>query len=59
MKHKPTTYAYEVMKKWGVRSWETYDVVVNWISVGSLLAIASINKLPSISHDFKLGFKPI
>ena len=44
------------MQKWGVKSWKTYAPVANWIILGSLLAIASIQKLTSISIEFVLAF---
>ena len=34
----------------------TYEPVVNWISVRSLLSIASINKLPSRSIKLVIEF---
>ena len=42
------------MQQWGVNYWERYDPVVNWISVISLLKIASIHGLPRISIYFLL-----
>ena len=44
------------MKQWGVNYWETYIPVVNWISLGSLLAIASIHELQIRSIEFALDF---
>ena len=44
------------MKQWGVHQWENCSRVVNWISLKSLLAIASINELTCISIDFVLDF---
>ena len=44
------------MQQWGVEYWETYDPVVNWISVRSLLAIASIHEFLIVSIDFVLTF---
>ena len=43
------------MQQWGVNYWETYAPVVNWISVSSLLAIASMHELPSRSIYFVLA----
>ena len=56
MKHQARIFAHGVMQQWGVNYWETYDPVVNWISVSSLLAIESIHELPSRSIDFLLTF---
>ncbi len=44
------------MQKWGVNYWETYVLGVNWISVRTLLAIATVHDLPSHSIDFVLAF---
>ena len=44
------------MQQWVLNYWETYSPVVNWISVRSLLAIASIHGLTSIKIDFVLSF---
>ena len=44
------------MQQWVVNYWETYAPVVNWISVSSLLAIASIHEFPSRSIDFVISF---
>ena len=52
MKHKYRICAYQVVKQWGVTYWETYALVANRISVMSLLDIASINELESISIEY-------
>ena len=44
------------MQQWGVNYWETYYPVENLISVKSLLSIASIHELPSVSIDFVSDF---
>ena len=44
------------MKKWGINYWDTYDPVVNWISVQSLIAITKIHNMRSWSIDFVLAF---
>ena len=44
------------MQQWVLNYWETYSPVVNWISVRSLLAIASIHGSTSIKIDFVLSF---
>ena len=56
MKHKAILYSYGGMLKWGVDYWETYNQVVNWISVSSLLAIASIHEFTRRSIDCVLTF---
>ncbi len=57
MKHKARLCAHGGMqKKWGVNYWETYSPVVNWISVRTVLAIATIHDLPSFSIDFVLAY---
>ena len=44
------------MQKCGVNYWKNYAPVVNWISVGSLLTIASKHELKSRSIDFVISF---
>ena len=44
------------MQKWVFNYWETYDPVVNWIIVRSLLAIEIIHELPRIPIGFVLSF---
>ena len=56
MKHKSRLFPHGGMKQWGVTYWETYDPVVNWISVRSLLVIASRHELTSRSIEFVLPF---
>ena len=58
VKHKARLCAHGVMQQWVVTYWETYDPVINWISVRSLLDIASIHEFPSRSIDFILAFPP-
>eukprot|EP00957_Ditylum_brightwellii_P148690 11320339-Ditylum_brightwellii.AAC.1 len=52
MKHKACLCAHGGMQRWGVYFWETYSPVVNWTTVRTLLAIASIHNLPSKCIDF-------
>ena len=56
MKQKSIICARGGTSKWGVNSWETYAPVVDWISVRSLLAIASVYGFPSRSIEFLLAF---
>ena len=56
IKHKYRLCEHGRMKQWLVNQQETYYLVVNWISVRSLLAIASIHEFPIISIDFLLSF---
>ena len=56
MKHKYILCTHGVIKQWEVNYWETYATVVNWRSVRSLLAIASIHEFPSRSIVFVLDF---
>ena len=56
MKQKSIICARGGTSKWGVNSWETYAPVVDWISVRSLLAIASVYEFPSRSIEFLLAF---
>ena len=56
MKHKAILCAHGGMQQWSVNYWGNYAQVVNWISLTSLLAIESTNKLPSRSIDFVLAF---
>ena len=56
MKHRSRLCAHGGIKQWGVNYWETYDPVLNWISVSSLIAIASIDEFPRRSIDFVFAF---
>jgi hypothetical protein len=55
-KHKTHLCAHGGMQMWGQNNWETYTPVVNWASVGLILAIAKIHGLSSKSIDFVLAF---
>lgn len=55
-KHKVRLCAHGGMQQWGVKYWETYSPVVNWISVHLLLSIAIMNDLPTTAIDFVLAF---
>ena len=56
MKDEYILYSHGGMQQLIVNYWETYDPVVNWIIVRSLLAIASIHEFPIRSIDFVLAF---
>ena len=56
MKHKARLCAHGGIEQYGVNYWETYDLVIHCISVRSLLYIAIIHELSSISNDFLLAF---
>lgn len=56
MKHRTCLCVRGGMQQWGVNYWETYAPVVNWISVQTLLAIASIHQLETRLVDFLLAF---
>ena len=56
IKHKAILCSNGVIKQWIVNYWQTYDPVVNWIILKSLLAIENIHPLPSRSIDFALAF---
>ena len=43
------------MQQWGVNYWETYDPVVNWISVRFLLILSELAGLESRKIDFILA----
>ena len=43
MKHKYMLCVHGEIQKWGVKYWENYAPVLNWISVRSLLDIESIH----------------
>ena len=55
-KQKYRLCAHGGIQQWLVNCWEAYYPVVNWISVRSLLDIASIPKCPSRSIEFLLTF---
>ena len=56
IKHKYKLCAHRLMQQWEVNYLENYAPVVNWISVSSLLDIASIHEFPIISIDFVIFF---
>ena len=56
MKYKARLCAHGGMQRLGVKYWETYVPVVNWISVRTLLAVAKIHGLSSQSIDFVIAF---
>ena len=55
-KYKARLNAHGGMQRWGMDYWETYDPVVNWISVRLILAISMIHRLETKSIDFVLAF---
>eukprot|EP00957_Ditylum_brightwellii_P150072 11429070-Ditylum_brightwellii.AAC.1 len=56
LKHKARLCTHSGMQQWGVNSWETYSPVVNWITVCTLMPIASIHGPPTKCFDFVLAF---
>eukprot|EP00957_Ditylum_brightwellii_P103456 7883200-Ditylum_brightwellii.AAC.1 len=56
MKHKARLCAHGGMQQWGINFWETYSPVVNWITVKTLLAVATIHELLTECIDFVLAF---
>ena len=44
------------MQQWGFNYWETYALVVNWINVRSISAIASIHEYLGRSIEFVISF---
>ena len=51
MKHKDRICTHGAMQQWVFNYWETYAPVKNWISLMSLLYIASIYEFSRISID--------
>ena len=56
MKHKARLFTHGETQKLGLKYWETYAQVINWISVRSILAIASIQGLTSRPTEFLIDF---
>ena len=56
MWQKSRLCSHGLMQQWGFNSWETYAPVLNWISVRSLLYIASMHEFSRRSIDFLLAF---
>ena len=56
MKHKYRLCEHVGIKKWGVKYWRTYALVVNWIRVRSILYISSKHEAPNISIDLLITF---
>ena len=55
-KHKSRLCAHGGMQTWGENYWETYDPVVHWLSVRTLLIVSMLNDLEARSIDFTLAF---
>ena len=56
MKYKARLCAHGGQQKLGVNYWDTYSLVVNWISVRLLLIFCCVLGLESQSIDFVLAF---
>ena len=56
MKYKARLCAHGGMQRWGVNYWETYALLVKWISVWTLLSVAKTHGLSRQSIDFLLAF---
>ena len=56
IKHKYILCSHVGIRQWGVDYWETYYLVVNWISISSLLSMLIIHEFPRISIDSVLAF---
>ena len=54
--YKAQLCAHGGMQKWGVKYWETFSLVVNWMSVRLILILAIIHDLPARAIDFVLAF---
>ena len=55
-KHKARLCAHGGQQQWGVNYWETYALVVNWISVWFLLVISELAGLKTQVLNFVLAF---
>ena len=44
------------MQQWGIHYWETFDSVVNWLSVRLIVIILLMENLPMHAIDFVLAF---
>ena len=55
-KYKARLNAHGGMQRWGVDYWETYALVINWISVRLLLILTVLHRLETKSIDFVLAF---
>ena len=55
-KHKARLCAHGGKKQWGIKYWETYAPVVNWVSVRFLLIIYQLAGLETQALDFVLEF---
>ena len=55
-KHKARLCVHGGQKQWGINYWETYDPVVNWVSVKFLLIISQLAGLKTQALDFVSAF---
>ena len=55
-KHKARLCAYGIQQQWGIKYWETYALVVNWVSVIFLLIVYQLAVLETQALDFVLAF---
>eukprot|EP00957_Ditylum_brightwellii_P193397 14725772-Ditylum_brightwellii.AAC.1 len=56
MKHKVRLCAHGGMQQWGLDCWETFSLLIMWITVRTLLTIDPIHNLPTQCIDFVLAF---
>ena len=56
LKHKARLCAHVGMQKGGVKYWDTYSPVVNWMSVGAILTLSILRELQTKSVDFFLAY---
>ena len=55
-KHKARLCAHGGHQQWGIKYWETYAPVVNWVSVRFILIISQLVGLETQALDFVLTF---
>ena len=55
-KYKSRIYAHNGMQERGIKYWETYAPVVQWMRVRIMLTLAEIENLHSKSIDFVLAY---
>ena len=53
IKHEACLFDHVGMHKWGVKYWETYSLVINWISIRSILNLIILRDIQVVVSCIK------